>query len=465
MGTPVLAGENAQLTIIDMKITGIISSLLLLILLSNPIFSQEADQNVKQLLSSHDYLTLEQQFPSLENKMQDAPLKWIAKTMLDIRLNRLNNALNALDTILISYQPEIGMDQSLELAYTYFSLLEELEEYERAFNLLQDFLQQSLPHMAKENRIKFSNLQKHLSFLKEEKKTVVTKPANGGEIPLGKFELDIKNQHSDLPGITTTWGIVKVYIAGQEYIFILDTGAEKTILFNHITEAMALKQFEESLTIRGYSGSEIAHLAVLQDSLLLGNINFTNAKILTCDNYLKKSLPDIRGDLNIIGGIIGVDMIKKLGEIQFLPGEKKIVVPHAESEMPDFGKNIFFDVNNFLNVQASLNNEPACLLIDTGCDITQLLRPYYLKREEKIKSNYEKNRVINLHLDLAYSEFYQMPQLQLKIANSTVSMDNVPVYPDTLNANQDIEGLLGIDFIFRCEKVTLNMHKMFINIE
>ncbi|WP_294078717.1 hypothetical protein [Proteiniphilum sp. UBA5384] len=81
----------------------IIPLLLLLTPHGNLLFPQEADNNVKQLLSSRDYFTLEQQFCSLEGKMQDKSLKWIAKAMLDIRFNRPHDALNALETLLIFY--------------------------------------------------------------------------------------------------------------------------------------------------------------------------------------------------------------------------------------------------------------------------------------------------------------------------------------------------------------------------
>ena len=43
---------------------------------------------------------------------------------------------------------------------------------------------------------------------------------------------------------------------------------------------------------------------------------------------------------------------------------------------------------------------------------------------------------------------YQIPILQINIANSTAVIDDAPIYPDTSNpSNQDIEGILGIDFI------------------
>ncbi|MEA4917927.1 retroviral-like aspartic protease family protein [Proteiniphilum sp.] len=443
----------------------LLSLLLLLLSFNCQIFSQEADKKVLQLLDRHDYFTLDQQFPALEKEMQDMPLKLVAKSTLEIKFNRPQDALLTMDSLSNTYQSEMAIVMVTDLIYTYLTQLEEIQEYNRAYNILQNFLKSASSHLSNDILTVFHSLEKHLFLLKDEQKTEVTKPVNGGQIPLGKFEMTVIDHSTGLSKINPPIPIIKVQIAGQEYIFMFDTGAEKSILFNHITGSMNLKKFENQYIIQGFGGGETAHLAILQDSLLLGNIKFMNTPVYVSDNYFKKSFPNMQGDLNAIGGVIGIDLIKKLGEIEILPNEKKIIVPYNENKQPAFGKNILFDFNNKLIVSTSINNETVHLQIDTGSDITRLLKPYYAKWEEKIKSEYAKESHTEFGLGFTEGEKYLIPSLQIKIGNSVASMENVSVYPDSSTNNALIEGLLGMDFVYRCKKIILNMNKMFMSFE
>src|SRR5690606_20698713 len=155
-----------------------------------------------------------------------------------------------------------------------------------------------------------------------------------------EVDINIKNEDT-LQQVTNTLGIVKVTIQGKEYIFLLDTGCEKSCIYNHISDDINLHYFSDSINIGG-TGITQGKSAFL-DSISIGEITLYNSFVLITDNDLER--PGMNEDEIVRGlhGIIGIDFIKRLGEIQLYPHERKIIIPHEESGLPTSGRNVMFD--------------------------------------------------------------------------------------------------------------------------
>jgi hypothetical protein len=432
-------------------------------LISVHVYSQDADTIITNSLLNKDYIGLEKQFPIIENDVKNSTLKLVSKTILDTRFNRPYDALNTIDTLLMKHQTKLNVNQLIELCYTKLTVLEELQEYNLAYAELQNFVKQLGTYFSNDDLVKFHALQKHLFYLKDEQKIQIIKPLADTQIPFGKIEFVDNDKNNTVSNIITTVGAVRIKINGKEFIFLFDTGSEKTIIFNHLTDLINLKKTEGIYNILGIGALEKGSLAILLDELSLGEIKFKNLPVLISDNYLKKLFPDIKGDLNVIGGIIGIDVIKKLGEIQICPKERKIIVPFIESELPQFGKNIIFDSMNNLTVQGILNGTQLInLQFDTGSSITRLFEPYYLRYQKDIESKYEKRIYSDFSIEFQKNEVYLLPSSQLKIGDSEVLMNNIPIYTKILHqSNPEIDGLLGLDFVVNQSKIILNTNKMF----
>ena len=209
-------------------------------LISVHVYSQDADTIITNSLLNKDYIGLEKQFPIIENDVKNSTLKLVSKTILDTRFNRPYDALNTIDTLLMKHQTKLNVNQLIELCYTKLTVLEELQEYNLAYAELQNFVKQLGTYFSNDDLVKFHALQKHLFYLKDEQKIQIIKPLADTQIPFGKIEFVDNDKNNTVSNIITTVGAVRIKINGKEFIFLFDTGSEKTIIFNHLSDLINL---------------------------------------------------------------------------------------------------------------------------------------------------------------------------------------------------------------------------------
>ena len=450
------------------KINKTIMIFSIIILFFEHLNAQKYDIYIHELLKQKNWFVLEKEYPQIKDSIKTTELKWLTESLLNIKFNQNDAAISSIDTLLYKYQQNIDFTNSVELFRYKISLLAYQGEYNSVACELKNFIDQVSENLPQEELIRFKEIYNFYSLLRNKEKTQLIKPEKNIEIPFGTLELDFTSQKdkNTIQEITSSLGIVKIYIQGKEYIFILDTGYETTCIFNNISKNIKLHYLNDSIDLLG-TGISQGNLAIL-DSISLGEVTLCNLLIVISDNFLEKS--GILRNENIndyIDGVLGMDFIKRIGEIQLYPYDKKIIIPEKESELPISGRNIILDERNNIIIKAFSRDDLITFHFDTGNSNSHMFKSYFLKKREEIETALEKKLNYSFGVgSIKYDTIFQMPQLTLLISGIPFSLKNIPIYTSNyFIEDPPADGSLGMDFINEFSKITLNFNKMFIQLK
>ncbi len=430
--------------------------------------AQKHDAMVQQLLQQNNWFVLDKEYPQIKDSIKAPELKWLTESILNLKFNESNAAISSIDTLLYKYQQDIGLSNSLELFRYKISLLVEKGEYGLAADELQDLLEQLTPHLSQEELKEFEEPYNLYNFLRNEARPTIIRPDKDVEIPYGIMDINFIIQNRDtLKETTTQLGIVKLSIQGKEGLFLLDTGCEKTCIFDNFSKKIDLHYVKDSVLILG-TGITNGKLAIL-DSVSLGEVTFYNSLVATADNFLTYSGLFVNEELNdVVQGILGIDFIKRIGEIEIYPQNRKIVIPSKDSELPYTGKNIMLDNRNYIILKTFNDKEELITFhIDSGNSNSCMFKSYYLKNKKDIENKLEKQLFNSLGVgSLKQNTSYLLPSLEFVIGDTNCYLNNISVFIDNV-FTEDInaDGSLGFDFINKFSKITLNLNKMFVQVE
>lgn len=449
------------------NITKIALMFYMLVLYFGYLHAQNYDNYIRELVNQKEWFALEKEYTRLEDSIAAPDLKWVAKTMIGLRFNQSNEAISSIDTLLYNYQSIIGFPNSVELLRYKLYLLDERGEYEYAANELGDFIDQVSPYISQQELREFQFQHSVYNSLRHQNKPTIDKPDSNVIVPFGTMEADFTFNNSDgtTQEVTNTFGIVKTTIQGKEYIFLLDTGYEKSCIFNNVSKDINLHYFSDSINIIG-TGIIQGRSAIL-DSISIGDVTLYNSAVLISDNVLEKYGINGKEIAEGLHGIIGIDFIKRLGEIQIYPNDRKIVIPCEESELPTSGRNIIFD-KEYLIVKAFIKEDLTTFHLDTGSSSSNMLKSYYLKNKDVIEREYEKDfsMISGVGSDFKRHTIYKIPSLSLTVDETSFSFEELDVLTENyFLEDPNSDGSLGMDFIRKFNKVTLNLNKMFIQLE
>ena len=442
----------------------------LVLLFFGSLNAQKQDAFVQELLKQRKWFVLDKEYPLIKDSIEDPVLKLITESLLNIKFNQSNAAISSIDILLNKYQEKFGFKNCMEFFRYKISLLDYQGEYKFIAEELESFMNQTSGFLPQEELEEFKKMYDFFNLMRNEEKTQIIKPEKDIEIPLGKMEMEINIEKNDSiiqEPKTTTLGVVKISIQGRDYVFILDTGFERTCIFSKTSKNINLRYLTDPVNIIGV-GTCQGELALL-DTISLGEVRLSNLLVVVADNFMAKK--NISGNVNIdeyIHGVIGADVLKRMGEIQIRPNDKKIIVPQNESQLPVSGRNIILDDNNYIIVKALNGDDIVSFHLDTGNSNSNMLKSYYSKNQNEIETTLEKknNFLFGVGDGIKSNTFYQKPSFTLFIGDTSFTLNNIPIY--TENAfieDPNADGSLGMDFIYNFSEITLNLNKMFIQLK
>lgn len=442
--------------------------LFLFVLFFGHLHAQSYDNFIKELVNQKEWFVLEKEYPRLEDSIVAPDLEWVAKAMIDIRFNQSKEAIASIDTLLHEYQDVIGFNNSVYLFRYKLALMEEEGKYGDAADELSNFMDQVAAILPQEELRWFEKQYELYNRLRYVDKPKILKPGKDVIIPFGKMEMYFENHNNEetIQGTTSILGVVKMHIQGNGYLFILDTGAEKTTVFTHTANQLDLEILIDSISLSGIGVTE-GTLAFI-DSISLGDITFSNSLIFITDNFLNETSLFKNGNIeNSIHGILGIDFIKRIGEMQLYPGYRKIVLPMQESELPASGRNIYLDERKHIIVKAFEREYPIMFHLDTGNSTSNLFKTYYISNREQIESNLQQELHSNFGIGAIKSDtVYLKPSLTLLVGDIPFSLKDIPIYTENFFIEDpEADGSLGMDFMYQFNKIILNLDKKFIYLE
>ena len=211
---------------------------------------------------------------------------------------------------------------------------------------------------------------------------------------------------------------------------------------------------------------ESADACLIFDDTLISK-PYTDENVFKNPNIII-SLPNEELDTILqIDAVLGMDFIRRVGEIHIYLQENKIVFPVKKTALPLHGRNLLF-ANAYPYLKAYSNAEKLFFQFDMGNAKTDLHNVYYEKHKEELEKTGNKTPVRRGgYGGIIYVDAYQIAKFPLTVGDCDAELTDVDVLINEnfhyLTSNED--GSIGMDFITLFKKVIINFDEMFLIVE
>jgi predicted aspartyl protease len=415
--------------------------------ISEAIIAQKADEKIGKIINNTDWFTLSEEYPKLKSEMQSVMLKKFSEAMIGFYFNQPDSAIQAIDWIFENAQNEIGFGNVSNLILIKSTILGEQGLYTKSCDNLSEFLTQISKSI---DLKKFPVHNETLEFyekMRNEAKPEVIRPNRDIEIPI-TIEKTGRGQIIYIP----------VNINHREYKFIFDTGAGSTFVSERFANEVGLRITQESFKINGVKPSLGKRGTI--DSIMIGDIVFKNPNIII-------GSPNEEVDTVFqVDAVLGIDFIKRIGETQIYPQEKKIVFPIVKTGLPSYGRNLML-TNGQPYLKAYSNTEKLLFHFDSGNVKTDLHDIYYEKHKDELDKLDNKKKVHRGgYGGVIFIDSYQKAIFPITVGDCNFELTDIDVLLDkNISFQNNEDGSLGMDFISLFKKVIINFNNMFVKVE
>ena len=429
----------------------------LCLLYSLSLKAQNADNHINELISKSDWFALDKEYSVLKDSIEDPICRLVSEALLGLRFNRQQEAITAIDTLLNRYQTEIGLANTA----SFYSLANyaygDQGRYAESADLNQRFLTQFSQNMTIDEINRHKRNIRYNNSLRNENRPEVVISTKDIKIP---FQFVSMNVYGPAVG---NYIVIPISIHGKIYRFMYDTGATGCVIPERVANEIGIKTLVDSIRINGVKES-FGHVVGLLDHFSIGDISCKNIQFLINKNKMGADSVFF----SQIDGILGLNVIKRLGEMQFLPKDKMILFPAKQTEVPITSRNmmIMLDDNDVV-IRAFSGDKPLMMHFDSGASNSCLSNKYYLSNKSWIESNCkrEENRKYGSGGLIDYKS-YRIPSLPFKVGDLSFTLNDflVEIGQQSLQ-NTEIDGTIGNDLIEPFSRVIVNFDKMFIEYE
>lgn len=423
----------------------------LFILVAINAVAQNADQRIGELINEGDWFALAEEYPRLKDSMQVEFLQPMAEALLAKYFNQSDKAIAAMTTLLGNYQEEIGASSALNFALLRLQMIGEQGNYAEAADGLKSIAEQ-LPQVPTIQR-----MYQHYNALRDYPQMTISKPNKDDTIPfhLQSLKADKREEwmragKKQFKGYLMT---VPVTCHGKQQSFIFDTGASASFVTESVAKNLNLTILSDTILLNGNQKGLQAYI----DSLQVGDIVCRNMIVYV---GLKNSLDTlVRG----VDAVLGMDFIKAVGETQILFESQQIAFP-SQPTTSTLQSNIFLD--GTLILQARKGDVPLSFIFDTGCTTAELYSDYYTKFTTEVDAVAEPDTITTAaYGTVTTSPILLLPELTCMIGETSVTIDEINLFPHNDNPLAVRDGRMGMDLIRRFRKTTINLNDMFVKFE
>ena len=375
----------------------------------------------------------------------------MAEALLAKYFNQSDKAIAAMTTLLSNYQEEIGASSALNFALLRLQMIGEQGNYAEAADGLKSIAEQ-LPQVPTIQR-----MYQHYNALRDYPQMTISKPNKDVIIPFhlqslkaNKREGWMRAGKKKFKGYLMT---IPVTCHGKQQSFIFDTGASASFVTESVAKNLNLTILSDTILLNGNQKGLQAYI----DSLQVGDIVCRNMIVYVGLNNPLDSL--VRG----VDAVLGMDFIKAVGETQILFDRQQIVFP-SQPTTSTLQSNIFLD--GTLLMQARKGDVPLSFIFDTGCTTAELYSDYYTKFTTEVDAVAEPDTITTAaYGTVTTSSILLLPELTCMIGETSVTMDEINLFPHNDRPLAVRDGRMGMDLIRRFRKTTINLNDMFVKFE
>lgn len=413
--------------------------------------AQKADQRIGELINSGNWFVLAEEYPRLKDSMQVEFLQPMAEALVAKYFNQPDKAIEAMTTLLGNYQEEIGASSAINFALLRLQIIGEQGKYAEAADGLESIAEQ-LPQMPI-----IQSMYQHYNTLRDYPALSINRPNKDVTIPFhlqmlkaNKREEWMRAGKKQFKGYLMT---VPVTCHGKQQSFIFDTGASASFVTESVAKNLNLTILSDTILLNGNQKGLQAYI----DSLQIGDIVCRNMIVYV---GLNNPLDTLVGGVD---AVLGMDFIKAVGETQILFDRQQIVFP-SQPATSTAQSNIFLD--GTLIMQVRKGEVPLSFIFDTGCTTAELYSDYYTKFATEVNAVAEPDTITTgSYGTITTSPILLLPELTFMIGETSVTIDEINLFPHNDNPLYVHDGRMGLDLIRRFHKTTINLNDMFVRFE
>jgi len=250
--------------------------------------------------------------------------------------------------------------------------------------------------------------------------------------------------------------VAELVVNGVRAPWLLDTGANQSVVTRTFAERLGVMPLQGVASVgSGVTGRQSSIRVAVLPTMHVGGAVLTNVVLLVIDdeNLRIGSGPDAYQ----INAILGYPILKALGVVtftrdEFLAGEA------AEANGPG--------VRMYMRgltpaLECEVEGRPLLFTFDTGATSADMsVRYYELFRAQAGSWKTQNFESAGAGGSIRQTQYIQ-PRVAMKVGASTVTLNDVAIYPARANAGIDILfGNLGLDFVDGFESFSLNFSTM-----
>ncbi len=250
--------------------------------------------------------------------------------------------------------------------------------------------------------------------------------------------------------------VAELTVNGVRELWLLDTGANQTVVTQSFAKRLGLTPLPGEAPVgSGLTGLTSSVQAAVLPALNLGGATFSNVAIVIIDdaNLRIGSGPDAYQ----INAILGYPIFKALGVVTFT---------RDEFRAGDAAEKDIRGVRMYMRgltpaIECEVEGRPMIFTFDTGASNTDLSMRYYeLFREQAGAWQKHTGESAGVGGSTRHDVYIQ-PRVVMKVGAATVTLKDVPIFPDRMNAAIDVLfGNLGQDFVEGVESFSLDFRAM-----
>lgn len=225
-----------------------------------------------------------------------------------------------------------------------------------------------------------------------------------------------------------------------------------------VANEIGAKFIGDSVYVGGATGGGALQNAFIE-KMDVGPITFRNALTFVSPNPADD-------DPLKVDAILGMDFIKRLGEIQIDMTGMTLRVPVQKTALPEYGRNIILDQNiPIIEVTDSKGNKLAFTL-DTGNSGADLTDLWFAKNAETAGALPIETQNTWGHGGTLKHEIVKVPECILTIGDASVTFNDIPAsVPAGGTVTSPRDGNLGMGLLKKSGKITISFDEMFIKVE
>lgn len=422
------------------RVITIISALLLT---SSVVFAQEADKKVGELLNTSNWFELERGYPAIADDVQTPMLKLMAEVMLASNFNRPAELREKLKKLIDEHQEELGFENVCNMSITGALT----EGYEGNYGVAADMVKAVADTIkATTGSLEGTGIEELLAFYEDVR-----------ELPapvLEKPDIDVKIPLTEKSGLL--W--IPVKINGKTYDFIFDTGASLSFISMDLANEFGAKIISKPVFVGGSGGGGNLQRGLIE-KMDVGPISFRNMLALVSNN------PSADDPIKV-DAVLGMDIIKRLGEIRIDMSDLCLTIPAHNTPLPEYGRNIIFEQNIPHIEAADSNGNKLKFILDTGHSGADLTDLWSSKNMEAISVLPAETQNTWGHGGIVQHKIVKVPEYTLTIGEGSITFSGISaVIPTEDSATTSYDGNLGMGLLKQFKKIIFNFEDMFVVLE